>query len=248
MKNKRIILGFIVGIVIVLSLWLISRSELSPLSSSPPPDASSPPPNAFPPPSAASSPPTSTVLVDDIIRDLQWGNIVFNAPTAIQFEGSEVVELLLSSTKPIRQLQSELDRRGETESAKIKISNRMKANLSGQGFNVQALFPEEQAIRSEATTRWKWEVTPVEEGSRNLYLSLSAIVTVAGRDAPFVVRTYSKDIEVAISTGQRASKFFSSNWQWLWAAILVPVVTFLWQRYRKKVSKKQPNNSDAADG
>jgi hypothetical protein len=165
----------------------------------------------------------------------------------MQFEEPDVVELLLSPTKSIQQLQSELNRQEETESAKVQISNRMKANLSGQGFKVQALVPEEQAISSEATTQWKWEVTPVEEGSQNLYLSLSAVVTVAGRDAPIVIQTYSKDIEVAISPGQRVSKFFGSNWQWLWAAILVPVVTFLWQRYRKKLSKKQPNNSNAAD-
>ena len=169
----------------------------------------------FPPGTPTNPNSTSTTVVDEIIRNLQWGNIVFNTPTVMQFGEPETVELLLSPTKPIQQLQSELERQGEIESARVQISNRMRANLSSQGLKVQALVPEEQAIGSEVTTQWKWEVTPVEEGSQKLYLSLSAVITISERDAPIVIQTYSKDIEVQISIGQRVSRFLGTNWQWL---------------------------------
>jgi hypothetical protein len=79
----------------------------------------------------------------------------------------------------------------------------------------------------------EWEVTN-QASAQTLHLALSAHIDVAGRDAPLVVRTFDRDIQVDITIPQRVSGFIQKNWQWLWAAIVVPIVGYLWKR-RKKV-------------
>jgi hypothetical protein len=182
----------------------------------------------------AALPPYSTRTIDEILKSLEWGNIVFNAPKKMQLKEPNTIELLLSLTQSVQELQGELNRQGELESARVRISNRMEARLSGQGFKIEALVPEVQAISSEETTRWKWQVIPTEHGLRSLHLTLSAIITVSNRDTPLVIRTYDRTIAVEISIGQRVSSFIINNWQWLWAAVLVPIATFLWTLLRKR--------------
>lgn len=191
----------------------------------------------------SATPPTSLSLVDDIISELSWGNAVFNAPTIIQLEEPGLVELYLSPTKTVQQLQAELNRQENIDSARVQISNRMKAMLSGRNFDIQALVPEEQALSSERTALWQWEAVPTKEGDQKLHLSLSAVVSLDEQSTPIVIQTFSKYIEVKVSTGQRIGLLFgflASNWEWLWAAVLVPIATFLWRRHRKKQVRK-PN-------
>jgi hypothetical protein len=178
-------------------------------------------------------PPTSTQVIDKIVKELEWGNIVFNAPTSMRFKETEAIELLLSHSVSIQELRTQLEKANGIESASVQISNRIEARLSGTGFQVEALFPEVQTVGSKGVIQWKWYVTPTEHGLQRLHLTLSAILTVSDRDAPFVIRTFDRTIDVEISLAQRASSFFSKNWKWLWAAILVPVVGYLWRRHYK---------------
>ena len=176
--------------------------------------------------------------IDDMLDRLEWGNIIANTPQSMQIEEPNAIELLLSPSKSIPELQSEVEQIKDIESAKIKISNRMRASLSGQAFRVQPLVPEEQAVSSIDTTRWAWEVIPTLEGKQQLYLSLSVVIRLTDqRDTTeYLIRTFNREIDVEISFGKRVSNFWDGNWQWLWAVIFAPVATFLWQRYRKKKS------------
>lgn len=183
---------------------------------------------------------TSLDIVDQIVNDLEWGNIAFNTPQKVRLEEPTIIELVLSTTQSIEELQSSLEYQEKFESAEIRISNRMEANLSGTGFKIEALIPQEQAISRSQTTRWKWEITPTQDGSQNLSLTLSAIINVSGRDAPFVIQTFNKKIEVEVSVGQHVLTFVAGNWQWLWASILVPTAPFLWKWYRKKQGSNLP--------
>lgn len=224
MKSKHVfVVTLFLAVIFPLTILLIS--EYSYFSDHP---ASSP------------SQDFSTALVDEAVKALQWGNIAFYAPALIQLEDSEIVELLISPRKSIQQLQLELNFKEGIEAARVKLSNRMKANLSGSGFNILNILPDEQAVLSDSTTSWKWEVTPIKAGTQHLNLSMSADINVAGRDAPIIIQTYRKSIEVSVSPVTRVSRllnFLSSNWEWFWVAILFPVATFLWQKYRKNKPK-----------
>jgi len=203
---------------------------------------SSPRPRPTPaPPSSPGS--TSVELIDAILEQLNWGNIAFNAPSTMRYRQPRLVELLLSPSLSISQLQAQLEEKVGAESARVRISNRMEAQLTGSGFAIEATTPGLQAITSGQASRWKWEVVPTEHGRQRLHLVLSAHIDVATRDTPFVVRTFDRMIEVEITVAQRLSGFVQKNWQWLWAAVLVPIVGYLWRRWKKR--PHEPNQSTA---
>ena len=185
--------------------------------------------------SVASAPPSSVELADQTLRTLNWGNIAFNAPESMRYAQPQIVELLLSPSLSVADLEAQLHQKMGAESAQVHVSNRMEAHLTGSGFAIEALTPDLQAITSQQITRWKWEVNPTKLGPQTLHLALSAHIDLAGLDAPLVARTFEREIQVDITIQQRVSGFIQTNWQWLWAAIVVPIAVFLWKR-RTKVS------------
>ena len=182
---------------------------------------------------------SSLELVDQRIGELDWGNIAFNAPASMRYAQPQTVELLLSASLSVADLQAQLEQKVGAESAQVRVSNRMEAQLTGRGFAIEALTPDLQAVAREQITRWKWEVTPTGHGPQTLHLVLSAHIDVAGEDAPFVARTLDREIQVNITIPQRVSGFIQKNWQWLWAAIVVPIAGYLWKR-RRKASPARP--------
>lgn len=197
-------------------------------------------PISAPPTQYSSPPPTSVSVIDNIVNNLEWGNIAFNTPQKARLEEPTTIELFLSPTQSIEELQSSLKSQGQIESAEIRISNQMVANLVGTGFQIEALRPQEQVISSNKKTQWKWEVTPTQEGSQNLELTLSAIINISGQERQLVIETFTKTIEVEVNTGQRVSTFVTGNWQWLWASILVPAAPFVWKWYKNKRGRNSP--------
>jgi hypothetical protein len=185
-------------------------------------------------PISSTPPPLSSVeLVDQSVRQLNWGNIAFNAPASMRYAQPHVVELLLYPSLSVADLQAQIQQQVGAESARAQISNRMEAQLTGSGFGIEAQMPDLQAVTSQQTTRWTWKVTPTGHGPQTLHLTLSAHIDVAGRDAPLVVRTFDREIRVYITIPQRVSGFIQKNWQWLWAVIVVPIAGYLWRRRKK---------------
>lgn len=228
-------------------------------SPSPSPDAPSPVPRSSPTPTLApvpsSSPapspvasapdisPNSTALVSQILQKLDSGNIAFNTPAEMQIENSIIVELVLSQTKSVSELQAEIDKnfdKTNIDSAQVKISNRMRASLTGYGFIVEALTPDEQLISNVGTTTWRWEVTPELTGTRKLHLDLAAIIDINKKEKSLIVKTYSKDIKVKISSIKRLTRFFNKNMEWIVIGLLVPLSTLIWTRLFKNTPNKLP--------
>lgn len=194
-------------------------------------------------PQVPGAPPTSVELVDQILRELDWGNIAFNAPKTMRYAQPQPVVLLLSPSLSVADLQAKIHQKVGAESAHIHVSNSMEAQLTGTGFTIQAQRPALQAVTSQQITRWRWEVTPTEPGRQTLHLTLSAHIDVAGRDTPLVVQTFHRAIQVNITIPQRISGFVQNNWQWLWAALVVPIAGYLWGRKKKRRAKRKRNSA-----
>ena len=97
-------------------------------------------------------------------------------------------------------------------------------------FQIMAITPEVQAVSAVERTKWKWDVHPKQEGKHQLYLTLTALIDIDGQNTPRMIKTFDQSIEVSVTTPQKISLFFKNNWQWLWAAIFVPLGGWLWQR------------------
>jgi hypothetical protein len=191
-------------------------------------------------PPAEGPPATSIDLVDEVRRGLAWGNIAFSTPTAMRYGDSKQFELLLSPTETMAVLQEKLGQ-PDSVSAHVQVANRMKAQLTGSGFSIVEATDNIQAVSGAQVTRWAWDVTPTSKGVQHLHLILSALIDVDGQTTPLEIQTFDRDIVVNVTAYQHISEFVSSNWQWLWAAVVVPIAGLFWhkRRTRRRKPKKR---------
>ena len=240
MKTRTKVIGGVIGAVVLFLLvfWLVSEKPEPSTTSSDINISQSRPPLSQP------GPPVEDRLgaIDRILEKLEFGNIAFNAPKTINLRDTAVIQLMLGLETPIDQLKQIIEAAGEKQGAQIRVSDRMEARLSGPNFAITTITPEIQAISRSNITEWKWEVKPTSDGRHYLHLTLSALLSVNGASTPRVVRTFDQVIEVEVVWYQRIESFFDKNWQWLWAAILVPIAGWLWKRRNSSESTvNQPN-------
>jgi len=220
-------IGIGIGVVVLLAV-LISMSSLLYLNK----DMS---PVGMPLPEPAPVP-DSPGNVDRLLNEMELGVIAFNAPTNINIDDSPQIQLILSLAETVEKLKQSIAEEGEKVGATIRVSNKMEARLSGYKFQITAITPEIQAVSKSQQTEWNWEIHPKEKGPHKLHLTLTALLEIDGYSTPRAIRTFSKIIEVNVTASQMIGIFFKSNWQWLWAAILVPVAGWLWKRRKKQLT------------
>ena len=183
--------------------------------------------------------------VDRALKKLKDANIVFDTPSSMDKHKTYIIHLKLNASEDIKELLKELDGL-QKESATIKYSSRMKAELISENkraFEITAISPSLQATSSLATTTWKWDVTPLESGEQYLHLSLTAFITIEGKETPFSVKTFDKRIKVNISLEDEVVTFIQSNWKWILGTLLFPFIGFLWSKLKgKKEDKDQKDN------
>lgn len=246
MKKRIILISGTVLLILLFSLIFVvmnqhdtySHVEERHTENSLPPPPPAPPP--APPPSDL---PRSEKSLDQLLQEMEIGAIAFNAPSRLNISDSQQIQLLLSLSEPMEQLQEQVQASGETIGANIKVSNRMEARLTGTMFNISAVTPEVQAISKSLPTEWRWEVSPIKEGNYNLHLTLTALLEVDGRETPRTIRTFDQIISVEVTTSQRIKGFINDNWRWFWAVILVPLFGWVISKLKKLVSNKEENNS-----
>ena len=172
--------------------------------------------------------------IDTILEGLPLATVAFNVPTSIALGESAVIELLLSTRAPTEDLKGEISEVGKRIGARIRISDRMEARLTGPRFKIEAITPEVQAISGSELTSWRWEVEPTATGRPRLHLTLSAILDVRGSPSTRTVRTFQRTLVVDVSLSDRVANFLQANWQWLWTAILVPVAAWFVARHKRQ--------------
>jgi len=181
-----------------------------------------------------SPPSNSHVSIDNYLASMASANIAFNVPQTINLYETALVQLKLSLQKSIDELREALTAEGKREGAIVKVSKKMEARLSGPNFQITAITSEEQAVGSIGEVEWKWEIKPTTSGTHNLHLTLTALFSVDGESARKTMRTFDKTIEIEVTPAQLALKFLENNWQWLWAAILVPIAGWRWKLWKSR--------------
>ena len=175
--------------------------------------------------------------VDRLLKGLPTGNFAFNVPTTMNVRDTALIQVLLSLKTSIDDLKQKIQATGEKQGASIQVSDRMEARLSGSNFDITAVTPETQAVSQTQITEWKWEVKPRSTGHQYLHLTLSVLLDVDGTSTPRSFDAFDKVIDVEVTWSQRTRSFFENNWQWLWAAVLVPIAGWLWKRKKASTAK-----------
>ena len=103
--------------------------------------------------------------IDRTLEHLEFGNVAFNTPKTMIFDDTAVIQLMLAlqGIEP-DELKRMIEAEGEKEGARIRVSDRMEARLSGNNFAITAITPEQQAVSRRTVTEWKWEVRPLHVG------------------------------------------------------------------------------------
>jgi len=197
----------------------------------------------------------SLALIDGTMTNgVVKGNVAYNTPPQeMRWKDSTDMEVVLSpsttnSIDDLKQKIKEVKEAGEVEVEPVDVSQRMEAvvfSTPDPAFDVNAIMGEsQQPIIAEGDTKWGWKIVASNTGDKDLYLNLSIGLSSPQQGESFAFRPVEgfpvsfEKISVKGTPWQNASNFVGSYWQWLWTAILIPLVTFLWAR-RKKSSKSE---------
>jgi hypothetical protein len=197
----------------------------------------------------ALGPPGGLILkrnLEEAFSRLAEANIAFNAPATMLFDVTVPIEFLLSLDESIETLQHEITAAGEREGFRIRAAAQMEVTLRAvrdSAFKVVPVTPETQHISVQESTRWLWDVTPVDWGPQELALTVSALYQVDGRDGKHALRTFHRKIRVEITTWQKGKVFLQNNWQWAWTALLVPLGG--WALARARAGRRQTGQEDS---
>jgi len=204
--------GFtLMGLLLIVVLLIILMSMLSPFGQ----------PVRFP-----------TERVDEVLGKLEWGNVVFTSPDLVALGEEVLVRLMLSPSKSVEQLESEMASLMPVNSEEVRISDVMEAELEGVAFDITALDEGPQAVSNQETTFWEWTVVAKQGGKQTLRLRLFAIILLKGERVPRKVGVYNYPIRVEVTVGQWVAAFIGTYWTYLLATIIIPAGLFLAGRYR----------------
>src|SRR5579863_7437483 len=132
--------------VLIISL-VASALALSRCAKAPAPPSSAPSRPTFAPRTIPAG--VDVAAVDRVLGGWTTGSIAFNVASTMRIGETYPVHLLLSPQKPVQELQQELqsaNHEGIVQGAQISIAPEMEARLTGQGFEITAVTPEQQTV------------------------------------------------------------------------------------------------------
>ena len=90
---------------------------------------------------------------------------------------------------------------GQTETIAPKVGRFMSADLSGDGFKIEALGSASQEIPPGEQATWQWNVTPTEGGKHTLTLKTVVEGVVGSKRYPLSRTQTIRNVEVKVSWG-----------------------------------------------
>jgi hypothetical protein len=191
--------------------------------------------------------PTETLL-HNYHQALQRGFIVYNPPAQMTVGTTETigVRVLRDKLPALPSAGAAPPLPGQTVSSALSVYPRMRVALtsnSGAAFAItpDPAIPATQTVPDTGFAEWRWQVEPLLAGA-NKTLVVTAWADLSDQHLdPILIQEYLAEVNVEVAPvpppptiGQRIQSFVSKNWQWLWAAIVIPAAGWLLQRFSRK--------------
>lgn len=182
--------------------------------------------------------PNLSKIVEDELKNLSLGKILFNIPEEMKVGIKERVEVRIART--IAQNLSEgLRGRGVPQTEKIRVGTFMKVRLMGDNFDIRTLSDEEQLVAGEGFTEWAWDVVPLKYGIQLLLLTVTVRIKIPNyceerKDYP----VFERKIRVKVNLIYSTKEFVRKNWQFIAGTIFSSGIIGWIIRKRRKSKKR----------
>ena len=183
--------------------------------------------------------------IKEIIQDSQYleGLIVYKVPKEMVVGNSYVVKIRITreSNKTIlvigdRKIPIADDDNSIVSIEEINVSPIMSANLivSKNSFRIDILSTEYQNISERGYTEWAWNIIPLKGGDNLLKLNVKIRVKEDGESYYKDIVVFDRKIKVKSNIKFSIITWFSEYWQWLFGFILIPLIKWLYDEWKKK--------------
>ena len=151
----------------------------------------------------ASAPPAAAVdATAAFVYSLKTVQVAHETPATAEYKRPFEAVLAIDATGDSTAADA-LPGHGVIEEGTAKVSKLVEARLSGSGFAIKAMTPEQQTISPLTENTWRWSVTPLTAGSQELTFDIYAI-----DDGPAVpLRTFHNTVTVQVTGLNRAIAF-----------------------------------------
>ena len=217
-KRKAIIFaGILVAILVMaMSMGCIEESEVTPI----------PPPLSTPPPVIPIPTPPPQESIDEILKKLPLGRVLFNPPKEMKVGETELVEVRITQNLTeefqTEELTKGLEGRGEPQTKEIKSWACMWVQLTGINFDIKPQNGEKLIIESNKYTEWRFHVTPSKSGIQTLKLAYYVIIHHQGADRQKEYEVGDWEVNVKVNP----VGFLMCNWQFI-VGTLIAIVALI---------------------
>lgn len=193
-------------------------------------------------------------LLHNYEQALQQGFIEYNPPAQMTVGTAETIAVRVRRDRmpKIPAPSAEPPLPGQTVSNALSVYPRMRVALtsnSGAAFTItpDPSVPPTQTIPDNGFAEWRWQVLPSSSGA-NKTLVVTAWADLSDQHLdPILIQEYVAEVNVQVApspppptVGQRIQAFISKNWQWLWAAIVIPALGWLVRWFNRNKKKDPP--------
>jgi hypothetical protein len=174
------------------------------------------------PTSIPSPSPSLEESIDEEIKKLPKGRILFNPPKEMKVGEPELVEVRITKSMT-EELTRDLKGRGAPTIEEINVSTSMKVRLTGINFDIKPQNGAAQVIESDKFTKWVFFVTPLKSGIQTLHVRVYVIISIPDYDDK------EKEYEVEdweINVKVNPVWFLTCNWQFI-VGTLIAIVALI---------------------
>ncbi|HEX8494177.1 MAG TPA: hypothetical protein VF658_15120 [Pyrinomonadaceae bacterium] len=153
-------------------------------------------------------------VINDEVRKLKPGQILFNPAQEMKVGAPETIEVRIANSL-ISDLEKGLKGKGASQVEEVKVSAYMGVLLNGteEFFHITLKNREQKIVADDQYTEWIFNVTPLKQGKPSLYLTPYNVIDTPAGEKTYEHPSFIREINVTTTLTYTILKFFRDNWK-----------------------------------